>query len=66
MLTFDSLISSMFKAKGLNVESPEVQSTIRNRVEKLIKSADSNSDNRLTREEILGACAKDPQLLAFF
>lgn len=58
----DSL-TNMFKAKNINVSSPEIKKTIQSRVANIIKLADENGDRKLTREEILKACKKDPSLL---
>jgi len=61
----DSL-RNMFKAKGMNVESAEIENTINVRIENLLKIADANGDGKLTREEIVRACQKDPSLLVLF
>ncbi|KAF0975395.1 hypothetical protein FDP41_005389 [Naegleria fowleri] len=61
----DSL-RNMFKAKGMNVNSPDIERTINTRIENLLKIADSNGDGKLTREEIVQACQKDPSLLVLF
>lgn len=56
-------LTNMFKAKNINVTSPEIKKTIVSRVNNIIKLADENGDRKLTREEILKACKKDPSLL---
>lgn len=56
----------MFKAKGMDCTLPEVQASIHQRVENLLRLADSNNDGALTREEIMRACQKDPSLLVIF
>ena len=50
----------------MNVNSPDIERTINTRIENLLKIADSNGDGKLTREEIVQACQKDPSLLVLF
>jgi len=61
----DSL-TNMFKAKGLNTDSPEIKKVIDQRIKNLLELADENGDNMLTAEEIMKACEKDPSLLVMF
>ncbi|KAL9651335.1 hypothetical protein ABK040_001287 [Willaertia magna] len=60
----DSL-RNMFKAKGAKIDQ-EVEITINSRIENLLKIADVNGDGKLTREEVINACKKDPSLLVLF
>lgn len=59
-------LTNMFKARNIEVKSVEVKKTITTRITTLLKIADQNGDKRLTKDEILGACKKDPSLLVMF
>jgi Ca2+-binding EF-hand superfamily protein len=61
----DSL-TNMFKAKNLDTKDPSIKKTINQRIENLLSVADENGDGKLTKEEILKACKKDPSLLVMF
>jgi Ca2+-binding EF-hand superfamily protein len=56
----------MFKAKNLDTKDPSIKKTINQRIENLLSVADENGDGKLTKEEILKACKKDPSLLVMF
>eukprot|EP00695_Tsukubamonas_globosa_P003942 TRINITY_DN931_c0_g1_i2.p1 TRINITY_DN931_c0_g1~~TRINITY_DN931_c0_g1_i2.p1 ORF type:complete len:187 (+),score=53.68 TRINITY_DN931_c0_g1_i2:122-682(+) len=57
---------NVFRARGLDTDSPEVKETIQMRVENLLKLADQNHDGRITLAEIQEATKKDPSIVNLF
>ncbi|KAL9647955.1 hypothetical protein ABK040_008223 [Willaertia magna] len=60
----DSL-TNIYKTQGIDVSLDKVKEQIEQRVNNLVKAIDSDSDGKLTKQEITDACTKNPNLLKF-